>query len=163
METFRRLVQGFKPNYMSIQIVGPALPSWMGTAIPFVQGTGQSNYSWDIQFNAPTTETTFIYANLHNLTSLRFVLSVIDAGRSFVLRPVVNSTGGQTPLRGWGVEWSQISQINVRTAPLRELHPFGFLLPFPRPTTKFIPHIDVRFLAFLANYTNVPLLEILPA
>jgi hypothetical protein len=56
-----------------------------------------------------------------------------------------------------GVEWSQISQINVRAAP------FGFLLPFPRPTTKFIAHIDVRFLAFLANYTNVPLLEILPA
>jgi UDP-glucose:glycoprotein glucosyltransferase len=163
IQMFRELALSINSTSADLIVAGDA-PTFECNHTP----TDAIIYGFDLQFNQSKT---IVYANLHDETTFRFVMSLAGAG--FVLRPISSCGGNSTRLRGFGVEVKQ----QVTNCDFERNTSSTFFEPenmdgqaswlkekvgrIERIDARTLRNMDARFVTFLRHYPDVPLPEIM--
>ncbi|OHT03366.1 glycosyl transferase [Tritrichomonas foetus] len=100
-EMFREIAREFGgSNYPDLMVTG-SLDNFSFTPDLLFPSNYSSYYEYDIVFGSSTN---YIYANLHNETVAKIVLSLLQSETPFILRPTSKTEKFGINLRGFGIE-----------------------------------------------------------
>jgi len=100
-EMYREMAKSFGgSNIGNLIIVGREIDG-LESKIPFFKRESVDKLEFDFCFGDSER---YVYANLHDLETARFVLDMIEKNISFILRPTSHSSGFSPNLRGFGIE-----------------------------------------------------------
>ena len=108
LEMYRECVRAMEgANYPNVVVAGES-PQFAYPG-PFHEGRVPPSYGFEIKFG---NKKTFVYANMHDAETLKFVVSLVEQNAEFYLRPT--GFGGEgTALRGFGVEMRPVEDENA--------------------------------------------------